>query len=279
MLARERISQPGVTAAARALETERFLAATQIAKPRPPMSFTSTQVTKDRIDRAHLFESASLDNFAEGELRFGAKVDGQPQLMAVELAVLANDRDAPDQGIRYIKRYASGYLAMPMETAPDKFWRLAFPLPYRHSIETYARERSLDPYLIAALIRQESEFNPKAVSRSNARGLTQVLPGTGRELSRKLKISRYRTAMLFTPDTNVNIGTYYLRALVDQLHGQWEPALASYNAGKSRVTGWLSAANFHEPAEFVENIPFTETRLYVETVLRNAEVYRRLYGK
>jgi len=163
--------------------------------------------------------------------------------------------------------------------APDKFWRLAFPLPYRGSIETYAREQSLDPFLVAALIRQESEFNPKAVSHANARGLTQVLPGTGRELSRKLKIPRYKTAMLFTPDTNVKIGTYYLKALLDQLQGRWEPTLASYNAGKSRVTSWLSATNYHEPAEFVESIPFNETRVYVESVLRNAEVYRRLYSK
>jgi len=277
MLARDRAVQPAVAGATKSAETMRFLAGFQFMKPRPPMSFVATQATRDRLERAHLLAGAGLDNYAESELRFGAKVDGQSQLMALELAALANERDAPDQGIRYIKRYAPGYLAMPLDTAPDKFWRLAFPLPYRHSIETYARERALDPYLIAALIRQESEFNPKAVSRSNARGLTQVLPGTGRELSRKLKIPRFRTAMLFSPDTNVNIGTYYLRALVDQLHGQWEPALASYNAGKSRVTGWLSAGNFQEPAEFVENIPFSETRQYVQTVLRNAEVYRRLY--
>jgi soluble lytic murein transglycosylase len=85
--------------------------------------------------------------------------------------------------------------------------------------------------------------------------------------------------MLFTPDTNLKIGTFYLKALSNQLQGKWEATLASYNAGKSRVTGWLAAGTYREPAEFVESIPFSETRVYVESVLRNAEVYRRLYSK
>ena len=203
---------------------------------------------------------------------------GQPQLMALELADMATRRDAPDQGIRYIKRYAPGYLSMRLDTAPDKFWRLAFPLPYRKALEDYCREYSLDPFFVAALIRQESEFNTKAVSRANARGLTQVMPATGRELGRKLKIPRYQTSMLFSPDTNLKIGTYYLRALLNQLEGKREATLASYNAGKSRAVAWLASANFKEPAEFVESIPFNETRVYVQSVLRNAEVYRRLYG-
>jgi len=265
MLSRGRLSQMGFAVSARTAGRSEI--------------FVPSTLTKERMERSRLLLSAGLDDLAEGELRCGAKADGQPQLMAVELAELANRRDAPDQGIRFIKRYAPTYLSMPMDTAPDKFWRLAFPMPFRGSIETYAREQSIDPYLVAALIRQESEFNPKAISRSNARGLTQVLPGTGRELSRKLKIPRYKTAMLFTPDTNVKIGTFYLKALSDQLQGKWEATLASYNAGKSRVTGWLAAGTYREPAEFVESIPFSETRVYVESVLRNAEVYRRLYSK
>ena len=77
---------------------------------------------------------------------------------------------------------------MSLDAAPDKFWRLAFPLPYRKSLEEYCHAQMLDPYLMAALIRQESEFNPKAISRANARGLAQVMPATGRQLSRKLGI-------------------------------------------------------------------------------------------
>lgn len=278
MLARERLESAAVHAAARSGEAAQVLAAVHLPQ-RGPDNFEPSALTQQRIERAHLLAEAALDDLAAGELRFGAKSDGQSNIMAVELAELASRRESPDQGIRYIKRYAPGYLSLPLDTAPQRFWRLAFPLPYRSQLEEYSRANSLDPFLVAALIRQESEFNPKAVSRSNARGLTQILPSTGRQLSRKLGIRGYRTSMLFSPDTNMKLGTYYLKALSDQLQGQWEAALASYNAGKSRVTGWLSAANFHEPAEFVESIPFNETRLYVQSVLRNAEVYRRLYGQ
>jgi soluble lytic murein transglycosylase len=278
MLARERLRMPGVANASPSEETAKFLAALPLPRRNRTENFVPNSTTKERIERAELLASASLDDFAEGELRYGAKMDGQPQLMAVELAELANRRDAPDQGIRYIKRYAPGYLSMSIASAPDKFWRLAFPLPYRKQLEDYCREHSLDPYMVAALIRQESEFNVKALSRADARGLTQVMPATGRELGRRLGVPRYQTSMLFTPDTNLKIGTYYLRELLDQLNGKWEETLASYNAGKARVNSWLVATNYHEPAEFVESIPFSETRLYVQSVMRNAEVYRRLYG-
>jgi len=277
MLARERLQFSKIAAALRSPGAAQFLSAINLP-PRPSQDFKASPLTRQRIERAHLLADAGLDEFADSELRFGAKADGQPQVMALELADLANRRQSPDQAIRYIKHYAPDYLSLSIDTAPDKFWRLAFPLPYRKQLEDFCRPLSLDPFLVAALIRQESEFNPKAVSRSNARGLTQVLPSTGRELSRKLRIPRYQTSMLFSPDTNLKIGTYYLKALSDQLQGKWEPTLASYNAGKSRVLGWLGTGSFHEPAEFVESIPINETRVYVQSVLRNAEVYRRLYG-
>ncbi len=279
VLARERLQQPSLTSAAHSPEIQQFLSALPFAKALEPESFEAGPSTKLRIKRAKLLTSAGLDALAEGELRFGAGLDGQPQIMAVELADLASRRDAPDQGIRYIKHYAPDYLSMRLDTAPEKFWRLAFPMPYQHALEEYCKEHSLDPYLVAALIRQESEFNPKAISRSNARGLTQVMPSTGRQVSRQLGMRGFRPNMLFTPDTNLKIGTAYLKTLSDQLEGKWEATLASYNAGKSHVLTWLAANNFHEPAEFVESIPFNETRVYVQSVLRNAEVYRRLYGQ
>jgi soluble lytic murein transglycosylase len=129
-------------------------------------------------------------------------------------------------GIRYIKRYAPAYLSLPLDASTQKLWHLAFPLPYRKALEEFSREYSLDPYIVAGLVRQESEFNTKAISRSNAYGLTQVLPSTGRELSRKLNIRAFRGSMLFEPRTNLEIGTFYLRMLLDQLEGKWEPALA-----------------------------------------------------
>jgi len=140
-----------------------------------------------------------------------------------------------------------------------------------------ARERELDPFLVAGLIRQESEFNPQARSPANAYGLTQVRPVTGRQFARKAGIPRYSNRVLLQPSANLKIGTSILRSMLDHNSGKVEQTLACYNAGPNRVAEWLTWNTYREPAEFVESIPFTETRDYVQAVMRNADIYRRLY--
>jgi soluble lytic murein transglycosylase len=103
------------------------------------------------------------------------------------------------------------------------------------------------------------------------------MPATGRELARKLKVGGYSTARLKDPATNLRLGSYYLGQILAAFDGRVEPALASYNAGKSRADRWLTWAEYREPAEFIENIPFDQTREYVQVLLRNADVYRTLY--
>jgi soluble lytic murein transglycosylase len=277
-LAQQRLQENGVSSATRSASVTAQLASLHLVDRRAKADLTANATTQLRLDRAQLLTEAGLDDFAEGELRFAGNNGAQPQVIAVALAELAGHRQTPDLGIRFIKHYAPYYLDLPLNAATERLWKLAFPIPFRDALEQNARLSALDPYLVAALIRQESEFNPRAVSHSRAYGLTQVLPGTGRQLSRKMDLHGFRTAMLFTPDINLRIGTFYLRLLLDQLQGQWEETLASYNAGKGRVTQWLALAQFSEPAEFVESIPIAETRNYVQTVLRNADVYRRLYG-
>jgi soluble lytic murein transglycosylase len=282
LLARERLDAPNLPGstlrgASASSEAGHFLAGI-VFPPRQAPNFQPSPATSVRLRRARLLASAGLDDLAASELRFGAKTDGQPHLIGLELAELADRQNAPERAIRYIKQFAPNYLLFDKESAPEKFWKLAFPLPFRDSLERYSREHGLDPFVVAALIRQESEFNSKVVSRAHAYGLTQVLPITGRELSRRLNIRPFRPDMLFTPDINLNIGTYFLRSLLDRLKGRWEATLASYNAGPSRVVRWLTWGDFREQAEFVEIIPFDETRTYVQSVLRNADIYRRLYG-
>jgi soluble lytic murein transglycosylase len=278
MLARDRLKVPQIAKAAPAAAASDWLKSISFPSRSRTDNFVASPAMKARADRARLLASAGLDDLADSELRFAAKKDGQPEVAAVELAELAAQREAPNVGIRAIKQLAPNYLRIAIDTAPDRFWKLAFPLPFRASLEEFSKAQGLDPFIVAALIRQESEFNPKIVSHANAYGLTQVVPATGREIGRKLKMARFTVDMLFRPEINLQIGTYYLRWLMDRSEGKWEATLASYNAGPGRVAKWLTWGEFREPAEFVETIPFDETRNYVQSVLRNADVYRRLYG-
>ena len=168
---------------------------------------------------------------------------------------------AVDLGIGHILHFVSDIL----ERAAEKVLAVR---------QTWA---DTNPDVVAALVRQESEFNPKALSRAKAYGLTQVVPSTGRALARKAGMRSFNSGMLFQPATNLRLGTIYLRMLLDELGGSWEETLAAYNAGKSRALNWRTWAEFREPAEFVESIPFTETHDYVQGVMRNAELYRKIY--
>ncbi|MCX6620283.1 MAG: lytic transglycosylase domain-containing protein [Acidobacteria bacterium] len=278
ILSRKRLAEPALARATGAPGVEEFVAG--IDFPRPDFGgFHATAATQARIERSRQLYTAGLNELAEAEMRFGAKTDSQGHLLAMELAQRSVREGDPAQGLRWIKALAPNYLRVPLSAAPDSFWMLAFPLPFKNELARHSRAQELDPYIVAALVRQESEFNPTAVSRSNAYGLTQVLPSTGRSISRRAGIRKFRTSMLFSPDINLKLGTFYFRMLLDGLEGQWESALASYNAGKSRVVAWKTWFDFREPAEFVETIPFTETRNYVQVVMRNADVYRRLYGE
>src|SRR5436190_5951134 len=267
MLARDRMTPlTGVTPAP---ATSEFLRAVNFPQRARTTVFDASPTSLARIERAKLLVLAGLKDWAEVELRYGAQNGDQPHLLAMQLGALIGD-GRPQQAIKYIKSYAGNYLFLPIESAPLDFWRLAFPLPYRADLERFSKQNKLDPFLMAALIRQESEFDARVTSRANARGLTQIEPATGRELSRKLKISQYTTARLFQPALNLQFGTYYLRLVTDQLGGHTEAALAAYNAGMSRAKSWLTWGDFKEPAEFVETVPFTQTRGYIQAVLRNA---------
>ncbi len=233
--------------------------------------------TRLRIDRARLLMLAGLTDVADAELRFGAKSEQeQPHLLAMELA---RSMPSPFQALRIMKSFIGDYLSIPFDNAPLKFWELLFPLPYKDEVVRSAKAHDLDPYSVAALIRQETEFNPSAHSSGNAYGLMQLVPATGRMVGRQTGIPISSTNTLLDPNVSIQLGTQYLRSQLNNWSGDWAETLAAYNAGPGRVHQWLGWATFREPAEFVETIPFNETREYVQAVLRNAEMYRTIYGE
>jgi soluble lytic murein transglycosylase len=279
VVTRERLKDPRMEAATPSSAMLEFLRCVSWPPRQEFPSFTPGKTAQFRMNRAQLLQLTGLTDMAEGELRFGARNDGeQVNLYAYELAKSVAARNAPDQAMHYIKSFAPDYLYMPLDQAPVPFWQLAFPLPFRTSIQQQSRQEGLDPFLVAALIRQESEFNVKVISHANAYGLMQVLPTTGRELASHFGVRRFRSAQLLDADRNIQLGTYFFHNLLNSYGGQTELALASYNAGPSRANLWRTWGPFREPPEFIETVPFHETRNYIQIVLRNADVYRRLYA-
>jgi soluble lytic murein transglycosylase len=273
MLARQRLETPELAAPGVSPGTVEFLGT--LALPQAaPVPGESTAATTARIERSRLLRSAGLPDLADAELRFGARADGQPALLAMEIAAAA---DAPYQGLRAMKSLNSDYLNLPLANAPEKFWQFLFPMPYRAELMGSARAADLDPFLIAGLIRQESEFNPQALSPANAYGLTQVRPGTGRQFASRAGVAAFTNRVLLQPAANLKIGVTILRSMLDKNNGNLEQTLAAYNAGPVRAAEWVTWNTYREPAEFVETIPYNETREYVQAVLRNADIYRRLY--
>lgn len=233
--------------------------------------------TRRHLDRAALLARIEFMDWVELEIRSYSEDAAQRQLLATGLAGIYARRGDHFRALRTMKSMAPGYFRLQPAQAPDDFWKLLFPMPYGSSLARHSRDRGIDPYLVAGLIRQESEFKPDAVSRAKAYGLMQVLPSTGRSLARTLGLGPFSVRMLTRPEVNINMGTYYLANLGQSFDGQLHYVLASYNAGKSRADRWKTWADFQEPIEFIETIPFTETREYVLSVYRNAMVYRAVY--
>ena len=279
LLARQRLADSKIAPVTPSPQTDEWLKGIRLAPRRYTGPIAPSSETSLRFERASLLRSVGLGDLADDELRFGARnavgSGGQPILLAIEMARYAK---FSHDGLRVMKAFVPDSLAMPLEQAPQDFWQYLFPLPYKDDLVKYAQAQSLDPYLVAALVRQESEFDPRALSRAKAYGLTQVVPVTGRSLARKIGMRNFTSSMLYHPATNLRLGTMYLRELLEELGGNWEETLASYNGGKTRVINWRTWAEWREPAEFVESIPFSETREYVQSVLRNAELYRKIYG-
>ncbi len=176
-----------------------------------------------------------------------------------------------------MKRAYPQYMAAGGEQLPPELLKVLFPVDYWPLIRRYAAERHLDPYLIAALIAQESTFTADVKSAANAYGLMQILPSTGRHYARTLHLPRFSLRMLTTAETNIRMGTAYFADLVKQFGGA-HFALASYNAGENRVSRWIAERPGVDPEEFIDDIPFPETQNYVKKILGTAEDYRRLYG-
>jgi peptidoglycan lytic transglycosylase len=151
------------------------------------------------------------------------------------------------------------------------------PLAYTSAIRQQAAEKHLDPALVAAVIYAETKFDPRN-SAAGAMGPMQIMPQTAAFLARRSGATTFSTADLNTPDVNIAYGSYYLRYLLDEYHGNVTDALAAYNGGESNVDRWIAAARAHGEPLIVDEIPFPETRAYVSRVLSAERRYRSKYA-
>ncbi|PYR38846.1 MAG: hypothetical protein DMF93_15330 [Acidobacteria bacterium] len=212
------------------------------------------------------------------ELHYAQKNWGDSPVIQATMGWVYNRRGDLGAGINAMKRAYPQYLAAGGEKLPAELLKVLFPVNYWPEIRRYASEHDLDPYMIAALIAQESTFTPDVKSAANAYGLMQLLPSTGRVYARKIGISRkFSLSLLTTADTNLRMGTAYFADLVRQFGGA-HFALATYNAGPNRVQRWIAEKAGFERDEFIDDIPFPETQNYVKKILGTADDYRRLYG-
>ncbi|MFX4261345.1 lytic transglycosylase domain-containing protein [Pelotomaculum propionicicum] len=160
----------------------------------------------------------------------------------------------------------------------DSIWRFFYPLPYHELTLKYARAYNQDPYLLSAMMKAESSFNPKAVSEKGARGLMQIMPETGQSVASELGYRNFSPDQLFIPDININIGAWYLADLDYEFNGNVILMLAAYNGGRGNVTEWI-AADKSGGIKDIDQIPFPETRHYIQKVLMYQKIYTRLYSQ
>lgn len=242
---------------------------------------TVAEETAGANEDAHIAKADQLsivgtDDWALEELNVAALSGPASPRVNLAIAKIFRARNDNVQALNYLKRSYPDYSQMkPEEMRPDE-WDVFYPLQFWDIIKQESRARSLDPYQVAGLIRQETVFNPRAVSSARAYGLMQLLVPTALTTARRVGVDRAITMdSLFEPRLNIQLGTAFFKDQIDK-YGRIEYVAAAYNAGPNRVVQWRAALPL-QMDEWQEAVPFRETRLYIQGVVRNTLQYRRLY--
>ena len=240
---------------------------------------TATAKEMERAEKSDQLSTIGLFDWAIDELEEAKKTaQNSPK---INLALARHYRfkgDNVNALLALAKSYPDYSQMFPEEMGREE-WSIFYPLIAWNDIKYWAAQRRLDPYQVAGLIRQESVFNPRASSHANAYGLMQLLVPTANTMAKKYvsKTSSVTSTLLYDPPLNIELGTAYMRDQLDK-YGRIEYMAVAYNAGPGRVAPWRASLPL-EIDEFVEAIPFRETKGYVQGVIRNAAQYRRLYDE
>ena len=248
-------------------------------RPRTASAETAAVATPTIANDAmiRLLLATGLYDDAINELRHAQRVSGSSPVIDATIAWAYHQKGELRRAITMMRRAYPQFLTAGAQKLPAQLLQVIFPLTYWPLIQKHAAAHKLDPYMIAALIAQESTFDHDIKSPANAWGLMQVVPATGRRIAKQIGIRGFQTSSLTHPETNIRIGTYYFARLVQQFGGT-HYALASYNAGENRIVRWKAERPGIDEDEFIDDIPFPETQNYVKRILGTAEDYRNLYG-
>ena len=246
-----------------------------VPKPVVPELTGELPENEPHLIKARLLANAALNEYIGPEIQLSPTSSEWGALAQAEIFTSYGETT---RALQAMKHSGISFFSVPLEQVPTVYWKVLFPQPYWSDLVANSKKNGLDPYMVASLIRQESEFNAAVVSHANAWGLMQLLPSVGKSMAKKEGVKGFSTNSLLNPVVNLELGTKNLRLVLDRFGGQQEYALAAYNAGDVPVRQWMAAGNYQDIAEFVESIPYTETREYVQAILRNREIYRALYG-
>jgi soluble lytic murein transglycosylase len=256
----------GVLAAGRLGRAREGGVAAQIALPREPRE----ALTDDPgLARVVLLRRINLVDEAAAELESAVQGAANDPVRLYGMAGVYIEAERYHMALRIMRRYFQPAAATGDPALPRAFWEIFYPYAWREEMRDAAQRRGIDPYLVAAVVREESSYYPRAISRVGARGLMQLMPATARLMA--------PPGDLDDPAFNIELGTRFLAGLMREFNDP-RLALAAYNAGPNRVRQWLNTRRSDDLEAFVEQIPFDETRLYVKRVVFSWEEYRRIYG-
>jgi soluble lytic murein transglycosylase len=241
-----------------------------------PVDLTATLGQQPRLQRAQALLEIGLRDEAIAESESVLSAVWNDPLALGRLAFFFHDQDLHRLAARCAIRLAALWPEGRLNDAPQTLKRLAYPLAYTDLLSAESQNRNLDPLLLASLIRQESLFEPSAESSAGARGLSQVMPSTGRQLARFLSMENYTADDLFRPSVSVQFGAFYLATLLQVFENQIPVALAAYNGGPGKTQRWLDAVA-GDLDLFVETITTEESRRFLRRVYEGYAIYETLY--
>jgi tetratricopeptide (TPR) repeat protein len=164
-----------------------------------------------------------------------------------------------------------------LDNLPFELWESLYPICFEDIIREYALKYEIDPLLVIAMIREESRFNSWDESIAGARGLMQIIFSTGEWIAQKINIIDFNDEMLFSPKVNISLGCWYIHYLKEKFSNDYILMISGYNAGPGITDQWLERYDQSDLDNFVENIPYTETREHIKKVMKSYQMYKKLY--